>query len=104
MPFGLSGIECVAPSEQLLQTLISEADNHLPRYLAACPCEQHQTTIKRHPAPLQREHRWQISENLLVNKLTFETGGKTRKHLPATVSIIMERKIVAHCLPQWGEK
>lgn len=93
MPLGLSGTGCVAPSyERLLQPLISEADNHFPCYLAACPCEQHQTTIKRHPAPPQREHQWRISENLLVNKVTFETGEKTRERLPAAVLIIMGKE------------
>lgn len=80
-----------------------QQSNHLPCYRAACPCEQHQTTIKRHPARPRREHGWRVSENLLVNKLTFESGEKARKHLPATLSIIMGRKIVAHCLSQCGE-
>lgn len=102
MPFGLSGIECAAPSWWLLQALISKADNHLPCYRAACPCEQHQTAIKRHPACPQRE-QGRVSENLLVSKLTFESGEEARKHLPATPSIITKRKIVVHCLPQCGE-
>lgn len=53
-------------------------------------------------APRREHGRW-VSENLLVNKLTSESAEKARKHLPATLSIIMERKIVACCLSQCGE-